>query len=399
MSQITAKNTINTIQGMAIAIVSTRTTEVGLLLRQSPPLLTLIAVILSYAPKMSYGIDTNNTWPYVTVPNYPERGNQMLAVTGVQYSSYGPLVTEEGRAAWETWSVQNQDWIPKELDTRKPGDNSSLIPTHIWQNPTNPEPADAVQPGTYHAPIWQMAPVLPFFINYDLLTVPGLYPVFEESVRTHDVAHGDIQGISDTWDPSAPFTWPSIHVVGPIFDSFQGNSTVVAILASVVHWHLIFQNLIPQGTPGIIVVVKNTCDQVVTYEVKGPNVTYLGPGDHHDPQFDEFETSGRFHILKNENRCLFTLNVFPSREYYESSLTNNPVIYSIAVVAIFFLTMAVFMLYDCFVQKRQEKVMHSAKRSNAIVRYESIAVHVLGREHFSLPSDQKWSTAVSHFPL
>ena len=317
---------------------------------------------------MSYGIQTNNTWPYVTVPNYPERGNQLLEVTGVQYSSYGPLITEADRVAWEAWSVKNQGWIPEEYDTRKPGDNSSLIPTHIWQNQTNPEPADVVPPGVYHAPIWQMAPVLPFFINFDLLEVPGLYPVFEQSLRTREVAHGDIQGISNTWDPAAPFSWPSFHVVGPIFDSFHNDSKVVAILASVIHWHLIFQNLVPEGTPGLDVVVENTCNQKVTYQVIGPNVTYLGPGDLHDPTLDAYETSGPFRVLKNESGCLVTLRVFPSHEYLQSFQTNKPITYSIAVVGIFFVTMAVFMLYDCFVQRRQEKVMSSAKRSNAIVR-------------------------------
>ena len=304
----------------------------------------------------------------MTVPNYLERGNQLLEVTGVQYSSYGPLVTEEGRENWEAWSVQNQDWIPQQLDTRKPGDNSSLIPPHMWKNAADPEPADVVPRGVFHAPIWQLAPVIPLFLNFDLLEIPGLYPVFEDSVRTHQVAHGDIQGISEYWDPATPFSWPSIHVVGPIFDSFQENSTVVAILASVVHWHLIFQNLIPEDTPGILVVVENTCDRGVTYVVNGPNVTYLGPGNLHDPELDEFEISGPFRILKNENECLFTLRVFPSRAYYESSQTNRPVIYSIAVISTFFLTMSVFALYDCFVQKRQEKVMYSAKQSNAIVR-------------------------------
>ena len=320
--------------------------------------------------KTSYGVETNNTWPYVTVPNFAERGNQLVALTGIQYSGFAPLVTEEQRATWEAWSVENQDWIPNNHYAGKPGDNTSLIPTHIW-NPISYGPADVLPPGAYHAPIWQPAPVVPFAVNLDMLMTPGLLPIFEESVRAHDVAHGEIEDISDNWDPATPYSWPSIHVVGPIFDSFQDNSTVVGILASIVHWHLIFENLIPLGTPGIIVVVENTCDQVVTYEVKGPNVTYVGPGDHHDQKLDEFETSGPFRTIRNGSNCLFTLRVFPSAAFYAASVTNKPMVYSIAVVCIFFVTMATFMLYDCFVQRRQEKVLHSAKRSNAIVRYVS----------------------------
>ena len=309
-----------------------------------------------------------------------------MAVTGVQFSSFAPLVTEEQRSAWEAWSVENQDWIPNDHYAGKPGDNTSLIPKHIWKPidtsngpamTASTEPANVLPAGAYHAPLWQPAPVVPPIINLDMLEIPGLFPVFAESVKTRDVAHGEIQGIGDTWDPATPFSWPSMHVVGPIFDSFQNNSNVVAILASIVNWHLVFENLIPEGTPGIIVVIENTCDQVVTYEVNGPNVTYMGPGDRHDQQLDEFETSGPFRIIKNGSSCLFTLRIFPSTAYYNASLTSKPVYYSIAVVGIFFLTMATFMLYDCFVQKRQEKVMHSAKRSNAIVRYVRGGVSVL----------------------
>lgn len=47
--------------------------------------------------------------------------------------------------------------------------------------------------------------------------------------------------------------------------------------------------------------------------------------------------------------------------------TSNPIIYAILIILVFVGTTVVFVLYDTFVQKRQEKVMATAKRSKAIV--------------------------------
>ena len=187
----------------------------------------------------SYAIDNNATRPYVTLPHYKEQGDQLIKVTGVQYSSFCPLVSEDKREAWEAWSVANQGWIPAQYDTQKSGDNSSLITPFIYQNDAsgNPIEADVLPSGQFHGPIWELAPVLTFFVNYDLLSDKSINAVFEETQQVRDVAQSGIEGITKDFNATDRFTWPSLYLVGPIFDSFVQDSNMVAILSTVVHLH------------------------------------------------------------------------------------------------------------------------------------------------------------------
>ena len=304
----------------------------------------------------------------MTVSHYRQRGDKVINLTGVERSSFCPLVPENDREDWEAWTIQNQGWLYEDTRTRAPAKNNSLITPFIYADGTdgNPVPVSNQSSRKYHAPTWQMAPVNSTWVNFDVLQNERLYQVFNLTFTNRTVVHGGIEGISGTWDPANSFTWPSVDVVGPIFNSFRDDSAIVAILASVVHWHLFFQNIAPEGTLGIVVVVENTCGEVVTYTVTGSDVAYLGPGDLHEATLDSFEATGAFRI--SESLCSFALRVYPSRELYDSAQTNKPFVCTIAVLGIVFLSMAVFLVYDCFNQKRQEKLIYSAARSNAIVR-------------------------------
>jgi Adenylate and Guanylate cyclase catalytic domain len=48
-------------------------------------------------------------------------------------------------------------------------------------------------------------------------------------------------------------------------------------------------------------------------------------------------------------------------------VSHRPIVYTIGAVAIFVLTSLVFLVYDCFVERRQHVVLTTARRSSAIV--------------------------------
>jgi hypothetical protein len=50
-------------------------------------------------------------------------------------------------------------------------------------------------------------------------------------------------------------------------------------------FHFILTNLIPNPN-GLIVVFSNSCRQKFTFEITGGSVTYLGPDDYHEPEYD-----------------------------------------------------------------------------------------------------------------
>jgi Adenylate and Guanylate cyclase catalytic domain len=139
--------------------------------------------------------------------------------------------------------------------------------------------------------------------------------------------------------------------------------------------------VLPKDSNGIRVVVENTCTRSFTYQINGPKLKYLGTGDRHDKGYDvhvirrrlddlgEFATHDSVYsgARMHHNYCPFTFNVYPSNEMKEAFTTNNPIIFASIAVVIFLFTSLVFFLYDRKVERRQETVMSSAKRTTKIV--------------------------------
>ena len=61
----------------------------------------------------------NQTWPFVTLPDFERRGMATSALAQVMSIIMVPLVTDETREAWEEYSVANQGWLAE--DERRSG--------------------------------------------------------------------------------------------------------------------------------------------------------------------------------------------------------------------------------------------------------------------------------------
>jgi hypothetical protein len=64
-------------------------------------------------------------------------------------------------------------------------------------------------------------------------------------------------------------------------------------------WRDLIKNLLPAGSNGVIVVISCACSPDFTYQIDGPNTTYLGRGDLHDPNFDGMGIESNFSRLKD----------------------------------------------------------------------------------------------------
>ena len=172
---------------------------------------------------------------------------------------------------------------------------------------------------------------------------------------------------NETLSELEDYAWPASFMAAPVYDSLTPNASLVGAVTAEIPWHSYIQNLIPEGINGIIVVVQNTCGQVFTYQVNGPDVLYLGPEDLHDPAYDEYEIESHFTAFNSVEDCTYSFYVYPSRELEAAYETKRPVTFTIAVVVIFLEVIAVFVVYDWLVERRQKKVMDSAIRTNAVV--------------------------------
>jgi hypothetical protein len=319
--------------------------------------------------------------------------------------SYAPLVKLLEREAWEAYAQEHQTWIQDGQDF-----HSSQMTRALSTNLVDPAPAQVPNISEsifyYNAegnpavekskgpflPIWQIAPVPsnPQMINLNLLSHP-VYSLLYQGLM--DTGLPVLSGVTDL--PSLHQTYletedddrdhshhPHSALLQPIHAAFIENTAVeqeeenpvVGVVSVVLSWDHYFVDLMPEEAVGLIVVVQSTCGDVFTYQVDGNDASFLGYSDFHDTAYDDLVLHAPFSPFldfKNHsdsiNHCEFDMYMYPSRDLEERFMTAQPIMHTVVVVLVFFLTTMVFVLYDFFVQQRQEEAEATAKRSNAIV--------------------------------
>jgi hypothetical protein len=134
-----------------------------------------------------------------------------------------------------------------------------------------------------------------------------------------------------------------------------------------------FRNILPKRSTGIHVVVTNPCVDAFGYRIDGPNVTYLGAVFHNTERY-KIKKESKLHELGawrrseysgaklNTDYCTSTVVVHGSDEMKARFTSNNPLIFSFAVLFIFAFTSLVFYVYDRKVERRQQAVLETATR-------------------------------------
>lgn len=160
----------------------------------------------------------------------------------------------------------------------------------------------------------------------------------------------------------------------PDFD--LANQTFAGMLAFSFYWRNSLRDILPDSSNGIIVVVDNPCNPTFTYEINGPTTNFLGGGDHHQDKYDhlalsanllDFAADSYTGVPVDDSYCPWSLRVYPSdafREQYDSQFAS---IFTIVATVVFLLTTVVFLIYDLFVERRQKRVVKTAKESEALV--------------------------------
>jgi len=265
-------------------------------------------------------------------------------------------------------------------------------------------------------PIWQTSPVIPTVgspYNWDLLSLRNANESMVAVLDTHLVSLTEAYLIAAKNDTAALLAneneanfisyyltsgeepmEPVSDILYPILEDANEwivehgqfykptNHKLGGFLSITFYWRDLIKGILPQGSNGIVVVIDNPCNPTFTYQINGPMVQYLGVGDYHESRFNHLEIQSELQDLEkylltgastysgipvNPDYCPFTVRVYPSTIMLNTYVTDNRIIFTVGTVLIFAFTSAVFLLYDCWVERRQRIVMKSAVRTNEIV--------------------------------
>ena len=363
----------------------------------------------------SHALSANETWPFVTLPNFEMKARLILELAQVVGIFVLPLVTRENVDAWSTYSIANQAWYWEGMELQETMTGFNATKSGVEQ--FDQEGGLAISPdilkftdegpdatldhitdedeGPFF-PVWQFSPQIPVpVVNTDFRTLPDataeLNAYLENDARRNlagrsfkfEIGSGGgafMELLLQRWKGAGNHYegGPLAYYYIPIYDQFEASTSakLVGVLQAFIYWQTYFEDLLPELTNGIVVVLENTCNQNYTFGLSGSSAQFIGDGDLHDTTYDFLEQSTDYGVFLQRSLddingdtggCFYRLRLYPSKEMEDYHITNQPLVVALSIMGTFVFTIAVFILYDRFVEKRQMLVMKTAKQTSDVV--------------------------------
>ena len=234
-------------------------------------------------------------FPFVSVPRFELLGSHIRSIVINDVSIWAPLVTEDQREQWSNFSTTAIGWYNESLSLHydEPGALTDIyvdddFRDKIWEGPDLNDTSNvaATTPGPF-APLWQISPPTLSIssVNYNLLHQKIVRDIFPALIEANDCVLGaatiDSGGLPEAIFNSehtlSDLTSHHPHTIQltPVSDKKDNKSSIVGFILSMIDWDDIFIGVFPIGTNGILVVIRDTCNQSITYEVNNGEVCYV----------------------------------------------------------------------------------------------------------------------------
>lgn len=205
--------------------------------------------------------------------------------------------------------------------------------------------------------------------NYNLYAQPAIRPNLEAVSET---GHPSFSDFVDTTSLYGSFRLSQTEeleslLMVPLLKNFSKTSpTVTGIVTAVIPWEGLFNGIFPNSALKVDIVLSDGhCGNRETISIDGPEVTMRGHGDHHDTQYTHLAEMRHFDLGTTHSDCEFSLTVYPSYEMMGEDESSFPPYIPIAIVTVVF--SIIFVLYDVFLRRREDKVLGEAKKTNALL--------------------------------
>ena len=302
-------------------------------------------------------LTSNLTWPFVNVPHFDVQLTELLQ-SGAELIMFAPIVSQANLRKWEHgFTQEGNDTFPAVYSWLD--GNSSKLTNISFQD--------------FSIPVWQYESrdlMTNSMVNLDLAT----HPLFTDKINAFLERPGQ-SVFSEAADMTRlqPFVsrssiGPQSIILQPIYADYQKPAPLVGMLIAFYQWDTYFANSIPNGRNGTIAFVNDTCGSGFTYMIDGSEAVYIGAGDIDNAQDFLQDYSFRFAEDKTPDNCAFIVTTHPTATLQASYKVYTPSLYTSIVLLVVILVMLIFIVYDCMVSRRQQKVMVVANHTKALVQ-------------------------------
>lgn len=336
-----------------------------------------------------------SAWPNVTIPDFGARCAGPMHLAEASFVLFSPFVVNTQRAGWENYATQVTN-VSDRFELEPPmAASDQVVAETVSHFPTGRTVAEGIyrfqrtnavtesDSANFVFPVWQTTPQLANATTGIIGTMFNQQSnaVREQAIDRMIVRQGSVMStflFQDTNESDLAFysvAFSSLY--SPIFD----NSSVSGALSMEFNWAAVLSGSLSDFKEPLVVVLDNACGGNFSYNVTGMQATFMGPGDLHDTSIDGYTPTNSSYMafaalfrirgsveLSPETACNYKITVYPTQAFKGAHLTSMPDVYLGIILLVFFIMIAVFLLYDCLVEKRQNKVVTVAQRSDAIVR-------------------------------
>lgn len=339
----------------------------------------------------SFAMTSNSQWPNVTLPDFSLQSRGALSLAHATGIRFGPVIYNETRIAFEQYAVKSQHLLDSFGTARLWPIESGIF--QFSENKTMPISSPSAD---IYLPIWQSSGrgkskySEQNLVMANALSDPTLAQSFSNMRRKIGPEDSEIEIIKDLSGDISPRSTISF----PVLSNTTGDDQIslVAIVAIISDFTDFFANALEKDSI-VIIVTTSTCGSVLSFEVAGSNVTFLGEGDQHDDNFDDLvvmltaqklrlQLAGVLSEWKNytgdsastpDNTdsdgkvCSTHISIYPTSRYESQFKTQATLVFPLVCGALFIVNLALFLGYDVLVKRRQIIVEKTAENSYAIV--------------------------------
>lgn len=336
----------------------------------------------------SYGLETEDSWPMISIPDFAVRSWTTRQEMQAETLGILPIVTSDQRQDWESYVLENHEWIEQARSWEKDNRNASnshnrslLEDSSMNRQPIAANFSEEISSRIYtvningeavvdegmgpFTPIWMTspAPIDSRMINFNMLSHHLFWQAIEDcmysglSVLSRVLNYDSMGNSVGMGGPAASeIEEPISSILYPVFDTFEDGSDLVAIVAAEIYWHNLLEVSLSGSRTELICVVETACDQKFSFKVDGRKTTFLGAGDYHDPLLSNMvQTRGPKELVEKTQgfsgtpldlaHCPFLLHVYPA-----SRMKQNVTAFGIMPFTLCILALLVFpiLIFCCF---------------------------------------------------